>query len=274
MWMVHLGHFLGTVIGTFFSAIGTTLLGLLIDGAFAASIAVATLYRKRRTEGWIAMLKHWRQEYKAGLRFAFWAAVIIYGPVALWSVGKAVYEDHRGLVARSQEQRIAIKVEAQKLQVQTDSDAKNITACQNQVSRMGGQNDTLNKQNHDQQDTINNCQAQALKLLAPEPFKITPVLLDPATPGVDLQSPRWLLITNKTVTPIDLIVQCSRRIISVSGQVLGGGGSIQLGGSARKLADNEYELSIASPAWSPITPLSATVSYSGGEFITCNFVER
>lgn len=32
-----------------------------------------------------------REEYKAGLKFDIWSAIVIYTPVVIWSLGKSVY---------------------------------------------------------------------------------------------------------------------------------------------------------------------------------------
>jgi len=99
MWLHYLLNLLASAASVFFNAIGATFLGVLVDVAFAGSVAFIALHKKRRDEGWGAMLNHWRKEYKAGIRFALLSALILYGPVIVWSVGKAVYEDHEGLVA-------------------------------------------------------------------------------------------------------------------------------------------------------------------------------
>lgn len=271
MWLVHFGHFVGTVIGIFFGAIGSTILGLFIDGAFAVSITAVALYRKNRVEGWGAMLRHWRQEYKAALRVAIWSALIIYGPVVGWSIGKAAYADHEGLVSRSQEQRKQIRMDQGNILQQSTADSAKLVGCENDTARLGGQNETLNAQNRDQQDTISNCQTQALKLLTPEPLKFTPVVLDPVNSGIGEQHVKWLLLTNKTVTPVILRVSCNKRPTSVSGAVIGSGANI--GGLGRKITASEYEIDISSPAWSPVSPMTVDLSYIGSEDVSCNFQE-
>jgi ABC-type sulfate transport system permease subunit len=81
MWLQHLFSFAGTVLRAFFDAIGTTLLGRLVDLAFAVSIAVAALRSVHREKGPRAMLNHWKDNYKAGVKFALCCAIIIYSPV-------------------------------------------------------------------------------------------------------------------------------------------------------------------------------------------------
>jgi nitrogen fixation-related uncharacterized protein len=272
MW-AHFGHFVGTVIGIFFNAIGTTGLGKITDCLFVVLVTLFSIRHAHKRGGWSAVKQFWDEEAKFALRASLIAACCLYVPILFWSVGTGVYEDHEGLVSRSRSQRASIRTADGILKEQKEFDSQKFTACQNDNSRMVGRNETLGKQNRDQQDTINNCQTQALKLLTPEAFKITPVTLESPHPGVDAQTWKVLLITNKSVTPIDLIVTCNKRMKGISGEVLGGGG-VQLYGGADKIMPNAYELHITSPAWTVVTPLELNVSYSGGEDISCGFNER
>ena len=98
MWLEHLLNLISTAASIFFVAIGTTFLGRLIDVAFAVSVVVVALDKERRDAGWAVMLNRLRQEYAPGIQFALWCALILYGPVVIWSVAKAVYDDHQFLV--------------------------------------------------------------------------------------------------------------------------------------------------------------------------------
>jgi hypothetical protein len=135
-----------------------------------------------------------------------------------------------------------------------------------------GASGALKQQTVDQQNTINNCQTQALKLLSPEPFKIVPIVLNPANTSIGEQHVKWLLLTNKTTTPVNLIVACNKRLTSISAEVIGGGA--MLSGGNTKLSDNTYKINISSPAWGPNTPIVLELSYIGDQNITCGFNER
>lgn len=256
--LAHLGHFIGTVIGIFFGAIGSTLLGLLIDGAFAASLAAATLYKKSRVEGWRAMLMHWRKEYKAGLKFAIWAALIFYGPVVVWSVGRAVYEDHQGLVDRYREQRAA-------LQRERADDSEHLIECRNENARLGGQKDTLNKQNRDQQDTINRCQQDAIKFLAPTDQKTTSITFGSRTSPDGNRIVSYLLLTNKIVEPVHMKTKCDADISSVFLGSVGISGipPAAIGYNSNAMSDGSWRTEVASPAWTPTAPYVAVVTFNG-----------
>jgi hypothetical protein len=109
-------------------------------------------------------------------------------------------------------------------------------------------------------------------LLAPEPFNIVPIILEPSNNGVGIQHVKWLLIVNKTITPVHLIVLCNKRPTSVSAEILGGGP--QLSGGNQKLTEYQHEINITSPAWGPKTPMVLDLSYNGDQNMVCQFQER
>src|ERR1700730_514855 len=121
MWIHHLFSFIGAVIQVFVDLIGTTLLGLFVGIGFAVATGLATMFRIRRNHGREAMVKHWNEDVKTALRVSGVCAVVIYGPILLWSVGRAAYVDHQGLVRRSREQRIIISSNVGTLQRVSDS---------------------------------------------------------------------------------------------------------------------------------------------------------
>lgn len=105
MWLQHMFSFIGIILRLFFNGIGTTVLGWLVDLAFASSLAIAVLLKTNKEHGWHAMLNYWRQEYKHGIRFTLLCAFIIYMPVIIWATGKAIYEDHQYFVGTAKKER-------------------------------------------------------------------------------------------------------------------------------------------------------------------------
>ena len=84
---------------------------------------------------------------------------------------------------------------------------------------------------------------------------------------------RWLVLTNKTITPVQMNVVCNK--------VLEGGASVwivgsgMLGGGAGKMAPNIIGVNIATPAWATSSPLLVSMSYRGKEDdLTCSFQLR
>jgi hypothetical protein len=103
MWISHFSSFFATFLSYFFNAIGTSFLGFCLGVSFAAFTTLATLRRVEKLHGRDAMLKHWREDGRVALRVSLVCALIIYGPVAVWKLAQAVYDDHQGLVKKLSE---------------------------------------------------------------------------------------------------------------------------------------------------------------------------
>lgn len=129
--------------------------------------------------------------------------------------------------------------------------------------------DTLAAQNRDQQNTINSCQTQALKLLTPALLKIVGTDIDDAPLGGNRQKSIMILITNRTVTPVDLIFSCDRPLEDANIYFPG----VQSGGTLR-LAPDRIQFNAYSPPWTPETPLIVKVTYAGTTAPHCFWWDR
>ena len=271
MWLHHLLNLLASAGSIFFNAIGTTLLGRVIDIAFAISLAITVLYKTHREQGMSAMMKHWRQEYKAGIHFALWCALIIYFPVAIWSLVKAVYEDHLDLVTRSRVQRSLISGDAAELQKTKNALGGQISDWQAKCSGMEGANGVLSNQNRDQQNTINNCQSQALKLLKPEDLKVYFFPVQSVPKGGE----KWVVyvaVTNKIVTPVYIEVDCDGPIFNPQGYALN---NLFMNYGSRMNPDGKgFSFGITSPAFAPNQPLGIEYGYTGDKAPNCELKTR
>jgi hypothetical protein len=122
---------------------------------------------------------------------------------------------------------------------QTTALNSTITGLRTDVAVRYGVNRTIEKQNGDQQSTINGCLSQAMKLLTPEPLKITSHELRGLLP----QSPQpgykfvisYVVMTNKIITPVRLLVTCEADNILAEGWVLGTGTMMAGGWGGMKL---------------------------------------
>lgn len=272
VWIQHLFSLFGQFVSNLFNALGTTVLGWLANVGVLAVTTCFTLLRIRREEGRGAMVKHWKEDGQVALKVGVWCSLVIYGPLIIWQFGRTVYEDHMGLVARAYQQAILIaNADAERQSIRA-KDQREYNDLKVSCAETVGASRQLQSQNRDQQTTINNCQTQALKLLTPEPFKIVPLVLEPASGGIEKQNVKFLLLTNRTVTPVNLVVTCRRRLLSASLSPIGAG-SIMLSGPAR-LTDTQFQLSLDSPAWGPETPIIVSLSYFGDSNNTCSFDER
>src|ERR1035437_6678563 len=109
MWLVSLRHFISYCLDVFIQSLGSTWLGFGINALFAVGTVVITLYLVRRKHGREAMLAHWKEEMRTAFFVGLVCAAVLYIPVFIYAIGKAVYEDHQNLVQVSNGQRAAIK---------------------------------------------------------------------------------------------------------------------------------------------------------------------
>ncbi len=217
---------------------------------------------------------------KADLRQDTWKGaaltVKIWLLLFLYFLGATIEQDHRDLVKRVT--GLKNQVEQDKLQDATklSEETRKLQAVINDLKTQcavdEGISQTLQKQNRDQQSTINGCLAQAMKFLTPEPLKTTPLVLDNDTTNQADKKIRWLLLVNKTVTPVRILVPCNRPLGNqASVWILGTG---VMGGGAAKVSPNALEVDISTPAWSPISPMVISMSYRGDNDISCSFILR
>jgi hypothetical protein len=272
MWIQHLFSLIGTTIRIFFDAIGSTLLGKLVDCAFAGAVGFVILLKVRKKSGLRAMIQHLLNQYGDPLKFALWCALIVYGPIYIWSVGKAVYEDHQGLVASLRKERNAIGLDAAILQKTTESLNMQLNECGIKMAALEGVDQTLTNQNRDQLNTIDNCQTQAIKLLQPQPFQWQAKALEEAEvsnndPGKLKQ--RWILLANKDVSPAEFRIDCSRSLLGVEVKVAGTSASVKV---AHVLGD-QWGAQVLSPAWGPNSPILviSTLAKTPVVDTTCQF---
>jgi hypothetical protein len=137
-------------------------------------------------------------------------------------------------------------------------------------------NQTLQAQNRGQQASINSCLSQAMKLLVPVQQKTTPVFLDRGdSENAAMRKMRWLVLTNKPMTPVHLNAVCTSGVSymdSADASVLGNT-SLRFAGGNNRLAPNAWELR-DSGTWSPEAPLLVTINYMGLEQVVCSFIPR
>ena len=265
MWLQHMFSFIGTIVRYFIGAIGTTVVGWLVDLAFASSLAIAVLFKKNKEHGWRAMLDHWRREYKEGIRFALLCALIIYMPVIIWSIGKAIYEDHEYFVGTAKNLRASIRQNAAASHgIQRDLEGQ-ISDWKATCAGFESANGVLTNQNRDQQNTINNCQSDAIKLLTPPPLKIKARVyaIDTKTATFHAQRVNYfevVAITNKSVTPVDITVSCDQDFrLMGDGPSLGRGIMVRAGEGFSRPDSKSVRYKIQSPAWTPDDPVGITV---------------
>ena len=132
-------------------------------------------------------------------------------------------------------------------------------------------NQTLEKQNRDEQVLIAGCQSEALKGLMPEPRRVTPLILDSDVTTNEMNKrARWIVLVNKTLTPIRFNVECNNRLNDVQLATIPEG---PIGFRSGRLNDRAWQFELITPAWGPTSPLLITTTWRGGigNDLVCSF---
>jgi hypothetical protein len=182
------------------------------------------------------------------------------------------YDDHQNLVgaaARIKHNGDRRRNElASQLRIAKDDDGKQITDLRTQCAVKDGINQTLQKQNRDEQVLIGECQTEAIKRLVPEPLKMSAAFFDntdPRNPQAKYAT-RWLVLTNKPMSPFKVDVICNVPVSAVRMETVG---SRNVSQRVDMVNPFQYLAIQDSPAFSPSSPLLFTVDSEG--VVSCNF---
>jgi hypothetical protein len=214
--------------------------------------------------GWRNLLKRWKEASALG----FLGLFICYAGLLAWSMVRTNYTDARTLSIENQSLHNA------KERSSSDKELA-VLRAQNQCAKTEGENESLGRQNRDQQNTINNCQTEAIRLLQPKSLHWKALALEMAEPdpsNVSLRRSRWLLVTNTTISPVEFSFTCSQPIVSAEAKVVGSVAdtrTVPLG----SLGNGKWATKIFSPAWSADSPvlIITTLSNPNSEHSECAF---
>jgi hypothetical protein len=226
-----------------------------------------------KDHGWPRMSKDWLALAKSGLTNATWAFGIVWLLHSL-AAPHGLYTEAEGRLKNASE---AFAKERFTLTIERDSLRAQLNTSNTECAKKDGVNQTLQNQNRYQQATINGCLSQAMKLLTPAPQKLIALNI-----GEQMRSRNaehyneTIILTNKSITPVRLLVACKESIIAATGSVL----PIQLGGTivgggwkwGGKFNDHQFGVWVESPAWTPESPLLVTLFFNGRERLgECSF---
>jgi hypothetical protein len=177
------------------------------------------------TFGGIAMVAFglWEKyKHKETAKWMFWGFAVLLLLVAFY---QAWLDEHHNTAVVIAEKATAVgdwgtcngdlKAETEKNKL---LDRQNIQ----QQTTINSQQSSLNSQ----QDSVNKCIVQLGSAIKPERLKTEAWLVGTVIEKTDRQSPffgSWVVLTNKTVTPIRLLVTCDGDIAGAAGEVLGTG---------------------------------------------------
>jgi hypothetical protein len=141
-----------------------------------------------------------------------------------------------------------------------------------QIPRIEGLQQTVNSLQGtlaQQQGAVTTCVGDLAKAIIPEPPKVTFLLRTIDSFPADVHEAQAVLLTNKTVTPVDLTFGCEGEIESVTPTIMTQANSILIGGSQEVKDKHSTHIEITSPAWTPTNPLVITVKYRGESVGRC-----
>ena len=269
-------HFVGLLVrvwGAFTASLGNTTLGFFLPilvvpiTGFSLFIGLTAI-----REGRQSVKDHLRRTLGLAAIVAVAGEFLVYGLLAEWMGVKTIYRDHiylTGVAARLHQNLInKDSLDRQSFAPVENSLQAKLTQLQGQCLKQQGVAETLETQTRTQQSTINNCQTQALRLLAPVTQKTTLLTLEGAAKSSEGWNVSWLLLTNKEVTPANFIVSCSHEIKELSIDVVGYGGMMS---GASKITPYVFMTGVSSPAWTPESPLRIHETFVGDENQSCSF---
>ena len=174
-----------------------------------------------------------------------------------------------GLVARSHLLRASIATDTNILRQQKEQCSQNESELRIAAAGVNGTNGALQNQNRDQQNTINNCQTQAIKLLQPTAFQWHALALEGAEVSPKTRKQRWILLANKVLSPAEFGFSCSHPIIQAETKIVGSVADAK----TVQIDKDHWGSQIRSPAWGPDSPvlIVMTLAASSEENTSCNF---
>lgn len=224
-------------------------------------------------------------EWKGDTGRGVLVVVAIWCCVFVWAVCTTIFQDHTQARANLKGARAEITSLKQNAGTAATGSQQEISKLQSTISNRDTEIAGLKNQIQNQQATINSTLLELGRSQQQEiqPLRITPHYLGivsirlPASVAGAQAFGSWLLLTNKTVTPIRVLVKCNIDVVAASGWVLGTGGMTSGGWGGRVTESlQEYGVGILSPAWTPNTPLLVTVhakSQSQNQNARCSFTQ-
>lgn len=271
--LTHIHHFINFIIqaiATMPTRIGSNWGGVI----FTVIIFAFTEFVLSR---WGDMRGRWGRNAIIGL------AIVGVGWTLLFLVSAVltVYDDHQDLAGAAQRLKKEGRTEYNECSARIQNVVQPLQTELGNIKTSNavkdGINQTIQKQNRDQQGTINGCLSQAMKLLTPEELKITAIVFDKKVgQSLPVNSYRILVMTNKTMVPVNLTVSCNMPIGSLTGYSIGDDDNehgVVIGGSGR-LTDTVWGFGQTVPPWTPTRPLVLNLTWKGGSNMSCSINTR
>lgn len=254
LWHVELTMLLQKSWASFTASISSNTLGFIMSTLILPVLAfAATFVGSIIVEDKGELRKAFIKSLIAGL-FAGVAMTCLWGTLFAWSLIKTVYDNH-GSLLRS----------ANTLQKQNDALNIKIGDLSAKLNSLPSPQDyeRLKTQFSSYKQTIEAAQTR-------KEFSVYPISHD-MRPGIPKME--YLLTTNTYRSPTEINATCDFPIGEVTEFFLTTSGGSTLSTQNRKISENQYVIYILFPAWSPASPLWATVFFKGSvdRMPTCRF---
>jgi hypothetical protein len=213
-------------------------------------------------------MRHWRENAEITIVIT----VLFFGGHFL----DVVYRDRTDLFTKAGQLDTLKRNETGRINESTQPLKNQIDLLKTECAVKDGINQTLEKQNRDEQILIAGCQAEAIKRLVPPELKITPLVFEADNSNVTIRTIRWLVLTNKPFQTLHVAVECTgtNYIDSASVRAIGNETGFHIGGGNGRLGPTAWELRDTG-VWTPEVPILVTLGYRGGSGdIVCSFIPR
>lgn len=231
------------MVGLFFAALANHIL-FTFGGVFLMLVAIVEKLRNKPTEAWI-----------------FWSAALVCLFIACY--GAWVDEHHNTGTVIAEKADVWSKYnQCDKFlgskSTLADSQASQLVQFQSQIAN--------------QQDTFNRCIMALGSMNVPQPVRVkvwdvhTPITQ--AVPsGEKFTVWELVVVTNRAVSPTDVLVHCDTPFNAINSSVAGAGPLMN--SVFGQTSDREYEVGFTTPAWKPENPILITVA-AKDESLPCN----
>lgn len=206
------------------------------------------------------MKRHWRENAE----IAMVIVVLFFGGHLL----DVVYQDRHELSVKAGELDKFGREVSQRIDQATQPLKSQIDTLKTECAVKEAINQTIQKQNRDEQLQIAACHSDEIKRLMPEPQKTTVVFFDnsdPANPQAKYAT-RWLVLTNKPMAPFKVDIFCYAPVSSVRMETVG---SRNTNTRMDRVTSFQYLATQDNPPFTASSPLLFTVDSDVS--VSCSF---
>ncbi len=194
--------------------------------------------------------------------------IVCYSALFEWSIIATNYRDHADVTSKNRTLQTA-------LDSATFHEQKAVLLAENECAETVGEKKALAAQNREQQNTINNCQTEAIKLLEPKQLAVYVYdlgnLLGSSQEQTEKVKSPILLMVNKPVTPVTIVANCTTPIDDLQAFAVAPEMASTLQLSTSQNGPNSIVANISSPALTPEAPFIVMLTHKKSDMLHCHF---